>query len=85
MVSEGLLLSKRGVGMWAGIDIDPNLATGRAVCELLMDKGVLAKDTHGSTVRFAPPLSTSKEDLDWMLDQLEAVLLEIKSARLEHA
>jgi ornithine--oxo-acid transaminase len=77
MVREGLLLSKRGVGMWAGIDIDPARATGRAVCELLMDKGVLAKDTHGSTVRFAPPLSTSKEDLDWMLDQLEAVLTEI--------
>jgi len=79
MVREGLLLDKRGVGMWAGIDIDPDLASGRAVCELLMDKGVLAKDTHGSTVRFAPPLSTSKEDLDWMLDQLEAVLKEIRA------
>ncbi|MCL2680643.1 MAG: aminotransferase class III-fold pyridoxal phosphate-dependent enzyme, partial [Coriobacteriia bacterium] len=76
-VQQGLLLAKRGLGMWAGIDIDPARATGRAVCELLMDKGVLAKDTHGSTVRFAPPLSTSKEDLDWMLDQLEAVLREI--------
>ena len=78
MVDDGLLFGKRGVGLWAGIDIDPALATGRAVCELLMDKGVLAKDTHGSTLRFAPPLTTSKEDLDWMLDQLEAVLLEIK-------
>jgi len=78
MVREGLLLGKRGVGLWAGIDIDPDRASGRAVCELLMDKGVLAKDTHGSTVRFAPPLSTSREDLDWMLDQLEAVLVEIK-------
>ena len=78
MVREGLLLNKRGVGLWAGIDIDPDRASGRAVCELLMDKGVLAKDTHGSTVRFAPPLSTSKEDLDWMLDQLEAVLTQIK-------
>jgi ornithine--oxo-acid transaminase len=78
MVRSGLLLDKRGVGMWAGIDIDPDRATGRAVCELLMDKGVLAKDTHGSTVRFAPPLSTSKEDLDWMLDRLTEVLEEIK-------
>ena len=77
MVERGLLLAKRGVGMWAGIDVDPERATGRAVCELLMDKGVLAKDTHGSTVRFAPPLTTSREDLDWMLDQLEAVLNEI--------
>jgi len=77
LVESGLLLDKRGAGMWAGIDIDPVRATGREVCERLMDKGVLAKDTHGSTVRFAPPLSTSKEDLDWMLDQLTEVLKEI--------
>jgi len=76
-VDSGLLLEKRGDGLWAGIDIDPARASGRAVCELLMDKGVLAKDTHGSTVRFAPPLSTTKEDLDWMLDRLEEVLEEI--------
>jgi len=77
MVQRGLLKAKRGLGMWAGIDIDPARATGREVCERLMDKGVLAKDTHGSTLRFAPPLSTSKEDLDWMLDQLEEVLTDI--------
>ena len=39
-----------------------------------MDRGVLVKDTHGSTIRIAPPLVISKEDLDWGLDQLRAVL-----------
>lgn len=39
-----------------------------------MDRGVLVKDTHGSTIRIAPPLVISKEDLDWGLDQLGAVL-----------
>ena len=43
-------------GLWAGVDIDPAIATGRQVCEALMRRGVLAKDTHGSTIRLAPPL-----------------------------
>jgi len=73
LVGKGVL-AVRGVGLWAGIDIDPTLATGREVCEALMAKGVLVKDTHGSTIRLAPPIVISKKDLDWACDQLEAVL-----------
>jgi ornithine--oxo-acid transaminase len=65
--------------LWAGIDIDPALATGRQVCEALMARGVLAKDTHGSTIRLAPPLVISKKDLDWGIDQLETVLAQLIS------
>ncbi|WP_244931650.1 ornithine--oxo-acid transaminase [Nocardioides sp. W7] len=61
-------------GLWAGVDIDPAVGTGRAVCEALMARGVLAKDTHGSTIRLAPPLVVSEEDLVWGLDQLAAVV-----------
>jgi ornithine--oxo-acid transaminase len=78
LVGKGVL-AVRGAGLWAGIDIDPTLATGREVCEALMRKGVLAKDTHGSTIRLAPPLIVSKKDLDWGIDQLEAVLAELRS------
>ena len=39
-----------------------------------MGRGVLAKDTHGSTIRLAPPLVIDQPDLDWGLDQLEAVV-----------
>jgi ornithine--oxo-acid transaminase len=70
----------RVTGLWAGIDVDPALGTGRAVCEALLARGVLAKDTHGSTIRLAPPLVISEEDLDWGLDQLEAVLRELAAA-----
>ena len=62
----------------AGIDIDPALATGRGVCEALMRRGVLAKDTHGSTIRLAPPIVVEPEDLDWAVDQLGAVLAELR-------
>jgi len=75
LVGHGVL-EVRGAGLWAGIDIDPALASGRAVCEALMERGVLAKDTHGSTIRLAPPLVVSTEDLDWAVDQLAAVLEE---------
>jgi ornithine--oxo-acid transaminase len=69
----------RGMGLWAGVDIDPALATGREVCELLMERGVLVKDTHGSTIRFAPPIVATPEDLDFAVDQLEAVLQELQA------
>ena len=78
LVGKGIL-AVRGVGLWAGIDVDPSLATGREVCEALMHRGVLAKDTHGSTIRLAPPIVVSKKDLDWGIDQLENVLAELRS------
>lgn len=76
LVGRGVL-SVRAAGLWAGIDIDPALATGREVCERLLRRGVLAKDTHGSTIRLAPPIVISAEDIDFAVDQLEAVLAEL--------
>ena len=48
--------------------------TGRQACERLAELGVLAKDTHGSTIRLAPPLVVTEGDLDWALAQLATVL-----------
>ena len=73
LVGHGVL-TVRTRGLWAGVDIDPALMTGREMCERLMAKGVLAKDTHGSTVRLAPPIAIEAADLDWMVDQFAAVL-----------
>jgi ornithine--oxo-acid transaminase len=78
LIGHGVV-AVRGAGLWAGIDIDPALATGRRVCELLQERGVLAKDTHGSTIRLAPPLVVEPDDLDWAVEQLEAVLTELNS------
>jgi ornithine--oxo-acid transaminase len=72
------VVAVRGEGLWAGIDIDPSLGSGRQVCELLMERGILAKDTHGSTIRLAPPIVVEAEELDWAVDQLEAVLAELR-------
>ncbi len=67
----------RGAGLWAGVDIDTTIATGREVCELLLERGVLVKDTHGSTIRFAPPIVISEADIDFAVEQLAAVLREL--------
>lgn len=79
---DGLLgrgvVAIRTAGLWAGIDIDPAIGTGREVCEGLMRRGVLAKDTHGSTIRLAPPLVVTGEELDWAVEQLAAVLDELR-------
>ncbi|MEW2575964.1 ornithine--oxo-acid transaminase [Streptomyces syringium] len=74
LAGTGAVEAVRGRGLWAGVDIAPSHGTGRQISERLMDRGVLVKDTHGSTIRIAPPLMISKEDLDWGLDQLRAVL-----------
>ncbi|MFI7357182.1 ornithine--oxo-acid transaminase [Streptomyces avidinii] len=74
LVGGGAVTAVRGRGLWAGVDIDPSRGTGREISEKLMELGVLVKDTHGSTIRIAPPLVISKEDLDWGLDQLRSVL-----------
>ncbi len=74
LTGSGKVTEVRGRGLWAGVDIAPSYGTGREISEKLMEKGVLVKDTHGSTIRIAPPLVITKEDLDWGLDQLRAVL-----------
>jgi ornithine--oxo-acid transaminase len=76
LIGHGVVAT-RGAGLWLGVDIDPGLATGREVCERLAERGVLVKDTHGSTIRFAPPLVASEDDIDLVVNQLAGVLGEL--------
>ncbi|GAB3279512.1 ornithine--oxo-acid transaminase [Actinocorallia lasiicapitis] len=62
-----------GRGLWAGIQLH---GKARPVSERLMERGVLAKETHETIIRLAPPLVITKEELDWAIDQLEAALAE---------
>jgi ornithine--oxo-acid transaminase len=76
LVGQGVL-EVRVHGLWAGVDLDPALGTGRDLCEALARRGVLAKDTHGSTIRISPPLTISEEDLVWGLDRLAEAIGEL--------
>lgn len=73
LIGRGVV-AVRGRGLWAGVDIDPALMTGRQACERLAERGVLAKDTHGSTIRLAPPLVVTEEEIDLALTYLAEIL-----------
>ncbi|MGV0851609.1 ornithine--oxo-acid transaminase [Mycolicibacterium phlei] len=68
LVGHGVV-AVRGKGLWAGVDLDPALGTGKQMCLRLARRGVLVKDTHGSTLRFAPPLVITGEEIDWVVDR----------------
>ena len=72
----------RGLGLFIGVEIDPALSTARDVCERLMQRGILSKETHDTVVRLAPPLTISRSEIDWALDRLNAVLAEMDKLRL---
>ncbi len=64
----------RGRGLWVGIDFKPEAGKARHFCERLMDEGMLCKDTHEQTMRLAPPLCITKDEIDWALTRLRKVL-----------
>jgi ornithine--oxo-acid transaminase len=68
---EAVVRDVRGRGLWAGVEFAS--LPGREACERLAERGVLAKDTHGTTIRLAPPLMISEEDLDFALDSVEEI------------
>jgi len=68
---ESAVREVRGRGLWAGVEFAS--LPGREACERLAERGVLAKDTHGSTIRLAPPLVIDEADLDWALDRIEEI------------
>lgn len=64
----------RGKGLLIGVEIKQEYGTARPYCEKLMFLGLLCKETHHQTIRFAPPLVITKEDIDWALERIEPVL-----------
>ena len=68
------LVAVRGRGLWAGVDIDPAIATGREMAERLLHRGLLVKDTHGSTVRLSPPLVIGEREVDYVVEQFASAL-----------
>ncbi|MFD5319685.1 ornithine--oxo-acid transaminase [Streptomyces sp. NPDC127098] len=73
LVGEGVL-AYRCRGLWAGVDIDPTIGTGREIGERLLREGVLVKDTHGSTIRLAPPLTITEDELTTAIETLAKTL-----------
>lgn len=66
----------RGKGLLLGVEIKKEYGKARIFCERLMDEGLLCKETHDYTIRFAPPLVITKEEVDWALERIAKVLAE---------
>jgi len=78
-IDSPLIRAVRGKGLWIGVDIDPAITTARNVCEQLMRRGVLSKETHETVIRFAPPLVIGREELDWAIDRFAETLSAIRA------
>ena len=81
-IDSALIHEIRGAGLFVGVEIDPTKGSAREVCERLMDRGLLSKETHETVVRLAPPLIISREQIDWAITQIREVLQEMDEVRL---
>ena len=77
-----LISEVRGRGLFIGIEVNPELGSARAICEALMQRGLLSKETHETVVRLAPPLVIAKAEIDWALQQIREVVGEMDKVRL---
>jgi len=78
-LNSPLIREVRGRGLWLGVEVDPDRCPARILCERLMARGVLAKETHESVVRFAPPLMIAEDALIWGIEQFRAVVREVET------
>jgi len=81
-LNSALIGSIRGSGLFIGIEINSEVGSAREICERLMDRGLLSKETHETVVRLAPPLVISREEIDWAVAQIREVLQEMDEVRL---
>jgi ornithine--oxo-acid transaminase len=78
-IDSSLVKEVRGKGLFIALEIEPDKATAREVCERLMQRGLLSKETHDTVVRLAPPLIIEKEQIDWAIVQIREVLAEMQA------
>jgi ornithine--oxo-acid transaminase len=76
-IKSGSIKEVRGLGLWIGLELNPAAGGARKYCEALADRGLLCKETHEHTIRFAPPLVITRDELDWAFKRIEAVFREL--------
>jgi len=77
-LNSALIRQVRGRGLWVGVELDSSVSA-RDVVERLAERGVLTKDTHGTVIRFAPPLTISRDALDWGIDVFAETLRQFEA------
>jgi ornithine--oxo-acid transaminase len=81
-IESPLISEVRGRGLFIGLEINPARGSARHVCELLMTRGILSKETHETVVRLAPPLTISRPEIDTAVDKISDVISEMDRIRV---
>jgi ornithine--oxo-acid transaminase len=76
-IKSPLIREVRGRGLFVGLEVDARRTDARSIVDRLLARGVLSKDTHGTVVRFAPPLTITREEIDWAVERVRAVFAEL--------
>jgi ornithine--oxo-acid transaminase len=82
-IKNPIIREVRGRGLFAGVELHRNMASAGTVIRRLLQAGVLTKDTHRNTIRFAPPLIIDEQQVDWAVDRLTEVLDEIAASTVQ--
>ena len=76
-IQHPLIKEVRGKGLWIGVELHPSDVSAKDICKKLITKGIIAKETHQTVIRFAPPLMISKEQIEWAMEQIKSVFKDI--------
>ena len=75
-IRSNMVMDVRGRGLMLAVELDPDAGGARQYCYALKDLGLLAKDTHVDTIRLAPPLVITRDQVDWALEKIAKVLVQ---------
>ena len=78
-INSPVIKEVRGRGLWIGVVIDPNYISGKELSKLLLNEGILCKETHETVIRFAPPLVVTKAEIKWAVEVLKTVITRIET------
>ena len=73
-IDNKIIKDVRGKGLWLGMELNESEVNAKDLCSMLLNEGLLCKETHKTVIRFAPPLMISKEDLDWAINKITKVI-----------
>ncbi len=84
-LNSPLIQDVRGRGLLIGLEINTQVVSTDEVCKRLLKKGLISKDTHGTVVRFSPPLTIEKKEIDWAVERVTETLREIEAEKVTAA
>ena len=73
-INNNIIKEVRGKGLWIGMELNDSEVNAKDLCKMLLNEGLLCKETHKTVIRFAPPLMISKKEIDWAIEKITKVI-----------